>query len=155
MLSCSLSTVQTAPQGFGKKKSLVGTVRPKKKKVPVVENVANDEVPWATGSTVQEEASASTLMDDGDDVALEEAKVQEKELKVWVKGSVDKARKLVAECKVHVRKAEAALRHEERLAEERERRWWAAERHQGSRFNIIPLLTQHVLTPVFSGVYPY
>ena len=104
-------------------------MRPKKKKVPVVENVANDEVPWETGSTVQEEASASTLVDDGDDIVLEEAKAQEKELKVWTKGSVDKARKLVAECKVHVRKAEAALRHEERLAEERERRWWAAERH--------------------------
>ena len=39
-------------------------MRPKKKKVPVVENVANDEVPWETGSTVQEEASASTLVDD-------------------------------------------------------------------------------------------
>ena len=30
---------------------------------------------------------------------------------------------------MHVRKAEAALRHEQRLAEEREKRWWAAERH--------------------------
>ena len=68
-------------------------MRPKKKKVPVVENVANDEVPWETGSTVQEEASASTLVDDGDDIVLEEAKAQEKELKVWTKGSVDKARK--------------------------------------------------------------
>jgi len=36
----------------------------------------------------------------------------------------------VAKCNLEVRKAESALRHEQRLAEERERRWWAAERHK-------------------------
>jgi hypothetical protein len=57
-------------------------------------------------------------------------KAEERELRKRVKKSTDGARQLVAKCNLEVRKAESALRHEQRLAEERERRWWAAERHK-------------------------
>lgn len=100
-----------------------------KKKVVVTEQQMSEQVTASTGTTAAEEASASTLMEEEDDLELEEAKAEERELRKWVKKSTDGARQLVAKCNLQVRKAESALRHEQRLAEERERRWWAAERH--------------------------
>ena len=109
---------------------MVGTRRPVKKKVVVTEQQRSEQVTASTGTTAAEEASASTLMEEDDDLELEEAKAEERELRKIVKKSTDGARQLVAKCNLEVRKAESALRHEQRLAEERERRWWAAERHK-------------------------
>ena len=53
---------------------------------------------------------------------------EDKELQKQAAALTKAARKSVREAAVDVRKAEAALRHEQRREEEREKRWWAAER---------------------------
>jgi len=103
--------------------------RPKKKKVEVINGLRPGSLDTSTGATAVEEASASTVDENIKEPHVDSLKAEEKELRLWAKGETAKQRKLVQEYKVHVRKAEAALRHEQRLAEERERRWWAAERH--------------------------
>ena len=53
---------------------------------------------------------------------------EDKEMQKQAAALTKAARKSLREAAVDVRKAEGALRHEQRLEEEREKRWWAAER---------------------------
>ena len=101
--------------------------RPKKKKVEPVEELGAGTGSTSTGQTEQETASASTLIeeDDGTHDACEEA--SDKAVRQEANKLVKNARADVHAATIDVRKAEAALRHEQRRAEERDKRWWAAE----------------------------
>ena len=117
-----------APQGFGKRKSQIGNPRPKKSKVIMAEDQRTGATSMATGSSVEEEESGCNMLDEDDGTSVDSLITEEKELWQSAKKTTADARKQVQELTVLVRKAEAALRHEKRLEEEREKRWWAAER---------------------------
>ena len=118
-------------QGFGKKRSAVGMPRPKKAKVEVPKVFGSGTIDVSTGTTGVEEASASTVAEQDDGTRDDSLEAQDKELRKQVATLIKMARKNVQEAAVDVRKAEAALRHEQRLDEERTKRWWAAERRKG------------------------
>ena len=96
-------------------------------KVEPVEELGAGTSSTSTGQTEQETASASTLIeeDDGTQDACEEA--SDKAVRQEANKLVKNARADVHAATIDVRKAEAALRHEQRRAEERDKRWWAAE----------------------------
>jgi hypothetical protein len=116
-------------QGFGKKRSGVSMPRPKKKQVEQTAALLNSTLGGSTGTSAEEEMSASTGVAEDKGSCDGSLEAQEKELRAWAKGKIAEQRKVVQELSVVLRKAEAALRHEQRLAEEREKRWWAAERY--------------------------
>ena len=104
--------------------------RPKKTKVEAVVGLGAGTTSTNTGLTDAEEASASNqieedsgTLDDCEEESDKEARQQANEL-------VKNARAEVCAAAVGVRKAEAALRHEQRCAEERSKRWWAAEKRK-------------------------
>ena len=103
--------------------------RPKKQKVEVANSNLAVSTDGSTGTTGVEEVSASTVVATIKDPHVDSLKAEEKSLRQFAKSKTAEQRKVVQELTVHVRKAEAALRHEQRLAEERKARWWAAERH--------------------------
>ena len=104
--------------------------RPKKTKVELSDSFGAGTAAASTGTTDVEEASASTEAEQGgttDEASLEaEYKEERHELAAVTK----LARNLAQKAAVAVRVAEAKLRREERLDEERGRRWDAAERRQ-------------------------
>ena len=117
-------------QGFGKRKSAVGIPRPKKSKVLSKEGSGLESVVADTSEIDQgEEDSASTSPVE---VAHSDtpSESDDEDLQKEAAAVTKMARAAVREAAVEVRKAEAALRHERRLDEERERRWWAAERRK-------------------------
>ena len=111
-------------QGFGKRKSTVGMPRPKKTKVEAVQGLGAGTTSTSTGlsptrrrtprrTRIQIEEDSETR-DDCEEESDKEARQQANEL-------VKSARSEVHAAAVDVRKAEAALRHEKRRAEERDR----------------------------------
>ena len=116
-------------QGFGGKRSnAVGMKRPKKAKVAVANDDEHSTSSASTGTPAIEEGSASTDIEEDAGSHVDSQETLRKE----EKGILTQLRKLVQDSKVLVRKAEAALKHEERLEEEREKRWWSAERRDES-----------------------
>ena len=101
--------------------------RPKKTKVEAVEHLGAGNTSTSTGLTEQEEASASNQIEE-DGGTLEDCEEEsDKEARQQTNQFVKNARADVRETSIAVQKAEAALRHEKRRAEERDKRWWVAE----------------------------
>jgi hypothetical protein len=120
-------------QGFKRKGGAIGNPRPKKTKVVVTEDLGSGGTSAATGTSVEEAASGSNVVEqDGEPCeSVEDSEEEEEEdLRKELAAVIKQARGNVNEAKVDVRKAEAALRHEQRLDEERNKRWWAAEKRK-------------------------
>ena len=100
--------------------------RSKKKKV-VTEGRGDGATPSPTGATATEETPSTIVAEEDEDPLDDLDNMTEAELRRWTKAQVQKLKGLHAQALVDVRKAEAELRHEERRAEEREKRWDAAE----------------------------
>ena len=112
---------------FGKRKSTIGVPRPKKTKVEAVEHLGPGTTSTSTGLTEQEEASASNQIEE-DGGTLEDCEEEsDKEARQQANQFVKNARADVRAMNIAVQKAEAALRHEKRRAEERDKLWWVAE----------------------------
>ena len=76
----------------------------------------------------KEEASPTGPMELKLGTAESSYEAEDKELQKEAAAVTKAARTSVREAALDVRVAEAALRHERQLEEEREKRWWAAER---------------------------
>ena len=100
--------------------------RSKKNKV-VTEGRGDGATPSPTGATATEETPSTIVAEEDEDPLDDLDNMTEAELRRWTKAQVQKLKGLHAQALVDVRKAEAELRHEERRAEEREKRWDAAE----------------------------
>ena len=117
-------------QGFGKKRSAVGMPRPKKTKVEVPKCLGPATTTASTGTTDVEEGSASTVVEQDGTPREDPLEAQDKEERKEVAAVTKLARDLVNRKAVAVRVAEAKLRREKRLDEERMKRWDAAERRE-------------------------
>ena len=117
-------------QGFGRKRSAVGMPRPKKTKVEALEDLGPAIIAASTGTTDVEELSASTVAEQDGRTHKDSLEAEYKEERQELAAVTKLARAAVQKAAVDVRKAEAALRRERRLDEERGRRWDAAERRQ-------------------------
>ena len=115
-------------QPFGKRKSHLSVPRPKKAKVPVARPQRSEQILASTGSTAKEEASASTLVEQGGGPGESSDEDEDPALRKQADQLVKWARAAKVAAAVDVRKAEAELRHEQRRQEERMQRWDAAER---------------------------
>ena len=113
-------------QGFGKRKNMVGAPRAKKARPPRMESEGSGISGATAAFSSTEEASPCGPMELELGSAESSDEAENKELQKEAAALTKAARKSVSEATVEVRKAEAALRHERRLDEERERRWWAA-----------------------------
>ena len=117
-------------QGFGKRKSMVGMPRPKKAKLQYSNGIGQPSATVISAATTNEEMSPPALKE-------QDAPTHDGSLEVVDKGMLKDAaavtklaRASVKEAAVDVRIAEAKLRRERPLDEEREERWWAAERRE-------------------------
>ena len=117
-------------QGFGKRKHSIGMPRPKKTKVEAVDDLGPGTTSTSTGHTEQEEASASTLIEEDEGDSSDSEDISDKEARSSANKLVKMAREGRQAALVQVRKAEAGLRQEKRCAEERDKRWWAAEQRK-------------------------
>lgn len=115
-------------QGFAKKRGAVGMPRPKKSKVEATLGCRYGTTAASTGTTDVEEASASTVAEQGGRTRTDVLKAEYKEERQELAALTKLAGNLVKKKVVDVRMAEAKLRREERLDEERMKRWDAAER---------------------------
>ena len=84
----------------------------------------------STGATDVEEASASTVAAQEDQTREDSLEAEYREERKELAAVAKLARAAAQKAAVDVRKAEAGLRREQRLEEERGRRWDAAERRQ-------------------------
>jgi len=104
--------------------------RPKKAKVQLVAESGLTESTGITGSMQSEESTAAAHVEQEELTSEEEEEADDKEARQEANELVRCARAEVHAAWVSVRKAEAALRHEKRRAEERDKRWWAAEQRK-------------------------
>ena len=109
---------------------MIGMPRPKKAKLQLVTESGLTESTGITGTTQSEESSAAAHLEQEELTSEEEEEADDKEARQQVNKLVKTARAEVQAAAVAVRKAEAALRHEKRCAEERDKRWWAAEQRK-------------------------
>ena len=117
-------------QGFGKKRFAVGMPRPKKAKVEAPKSLGPATTTANTGATDVEEASESTVAAQEDQTREDSLEAEYREERKELAAVAKLARAAAQKAAVDVRKAEAGLRREQRLEEERGRRWDAAERRQ-------------------------
>ena len=116
-------------QGFGKRKNMVGTRRPKKKKVEVATTSEPSALDGDDGDYVAEKVAQSNVgapLGETSGTRPESPEFNDREQRKTMAHVVKEVRKLVAEAKVRLRVAEAAQRAEVRRDEERTKRWWAA-----------------------------
>ena len=104
--------------------------RPKKKKFQEVESLGQRTTTSSTGGTEKEEESADNLIEEDEHTHEDSDELSDKEARQEATELVNMARAGARAAAVGVRKAEAALRHEKRTAEERDKRWEAAERRK-------------------------
>ena len=104
--------------------------RPNKKKLQAVESYGQHTTTTSTGGTEQEEESAANLIEEDEHTCEDSDELSDKEARQEANELVKMARADARAAAVDVRKAEAALRHEKRTAEERDKRWEAAERRR-------------------------
>ena len=117
-------------QGFGKRKNMVSTRRPKKKKVEVVavsepSALDGDDDDYAADQVAHEPLIEQDAGTSG--TRPESPEFNDKEQRKQRAAAVKEARKEAAEARMEVRVAEAAQRAEVRRDEERTKRWLAAE----------------------------
>ena len=115
-------------QGFEPRKSTIGMPRPKKARPPQVGTERSGISSAVAAASSKEEASPSGPMELELGTAESSDKAVDQELLKDAAKLTKTARCSVREATVVVRKAEAALRQEQRRAEERMKRWDAAER---------------------------
>ena len=115
-------------QGFGKRKSMVGAPRAKKARPSRVSTEGSGISGAADAVSSTEQASPCGPLELELGTAESSDEAEDKEMQKQAAALTKAARKSLREAAVDVRKAEGALRHEQRLEEEREKRWWAAER---------------------------
>ena len=104
--------------------------RAKKKKVEVINQFLHDISKAGANTTAMEKVSSSTVAEQDMETYEDPLEAEAKQLQKEMMECIKKARVNVREATVDVRKAEASLRHEQRLSEERDKRWWAAERRK-------------------------
>ena len=80
-----------------------------------------------TGISQSEEHSSAADLEQEEHTQEHSEDDDDKEVRQEVNEMVKSARAEVRAAAVAVRKAEQAVRHEKRMAEERDKRWWAAE----------------------------
>ena len=114
-------------QGFGKRKNTIGNPRPKKAKVLQLEESGLDEFSGIPGSMPAEESAAAALIEQEEHTLSESEQEEEKEGRKAANDLVKMVRAEAKSAAVDVRVAEARLRAEKRRAEERDKRWLAAE----------------------------
>ena len=132
-------------QGFGQKRSAVGMPRPKKKKVELPNFLGAATTVVSTGTADVEEASASTEAEQGGRTREDSLKAEYKEERQELAAVTKLARNLVQQVAVAVQLAEAKLRREQRLEEERMKRWDAAERRKEPPPALVRTLKQTAL----------
>ena len=102
--------------------------RPKKTKVQVIEESGLSEETGVTGATQNENPDGVAPQEQEEHTETDSLNAEEPSLSKQAKQLVQWARAAVTAANIEVRKAEAALRAEERRNEERMQRWDAAER---------------------------
>ena len=120
-------------QGFGKRSSAVGMPRPKKAKLQYDEESGQPSATAITAATANEEVTPPALKEQDAPIHDDSFEVVDKGMLKDAAAVTKMARASVKEAAVEVRLAEARLRHERRLDEEREQRWWAADRRAAER----------------------
>lgn len=128
LFSRAATCVPMSRQGYEKRKGMVGAPRAKKARLPRVGTERSGISGAVAAVCSTEEASPSGTMELVLGTVSSDDEAEDKELQKQAAALTKAARKSVREAAVDVRKAEAALRHEQRRVEEREKRWWAAER---------------------------
>jgi hypothetical protein len=106
---------------------MIGMPRPKKAKVQQLEESGLDESTGITGDMQAEESSSAAPLEQEEHTVSESEEEDQKEGREMANDLVKMARAKVKPAAVDVRVAEARLRAEKRRAEERDKRWWAAE----------------------------
>ena len=117
-------------QGFGKRSSAIGMPRPKKAKLQYSTGIGQPFVAVISAATINEEASPPALKEQDAPTHDDSFEVVDKAMLKDAATVTKMARASVKEAAVDVRVAEAKLRRERKLDEEREQRWWAAERRE-------------------------
>jgi hypothetical protein len=113
-------------QGFGPKRGAVGMPRPKKKKVEAPKSLGPATTTASTGTTDVQEDSASTVAEQDGRTHKDSLEAEYKEERHELAAVTKLARAAAQKAAVAVRVAEAKLRREERLEEERMKRWESA-----------------------------
>ena len=117
-------------QAFGKKKHRVGMPKAKKTKIKPVAGTPTADIVAVYADAVEEAAAEEMEVEQEVErhaKVKDSIKDEEKEVLAEVNEVIKLARAEIAASQVRVREAETALRAEQRRAEERDKRWWAAE----------------------------
>ena len=114
-------------QGYGKRRCSVGMPRPKKSKVQALGESRQNENTGVAGDRPADEKGDAAVCEQDEHASEEVEEASDKEARQQANELVKMARAGVREAAVSVTVAEAALRHEKRRAEERWKRWEAAE----------------------------
>ena len=101
--------------------------RPKKSKLQALGESRQNENSGVAGDRPADEMGDAAVCEQDEHASEEVEEASDKEARQQANELVKNARAEVHAAAADVRKAEAALRHEKRRAEERDKRWWAAE----------------------------
>ena len=117
-------------QGFGKRSGAIGMPRPKKAKALPAEESGMESVPTDSAEINYREDESCSTSPVAEAPSATSFEVVDKAMLKDAATVTKMARASVKEAAVDVRVAEAKLRRERKLDEEREQRWWAAERRE-------------------------